>query len=140
MSTYRWCTIERFRSSSKRPACTHKSARGCRWGFVIDLPARDGGRRHQHREQTFKTEQEAKEAKGVLLERLRHGETLDRRRTVADELRESLAGKRGLKASTRAGYEAHLRNFLIPALGDLPLDKLRPAHIDAMVRASRQAS
>ncbi|MEI4273892.1 site-specific integrase [Klenkia sp. LSe6-5] len=35
-----------------------------------------------------------------------------------------------LRESTRAGYEGHLRRYLVPLLGRHRLDKLRPEHID----------
>lgn len=115
MTVYRHCRVDGARSSVNRKACTHRPADGCRWGFVVDLPAGPGGKRRQHREQTFLLEREAKAAQRALLARLDRGEAVDRRRTVGDELLEALAGKRSLKPSTRAGYEGHLRK--LPAAG-----------------------
>jgi len=145
VTVYKACAVEGTRSSSKRdsatgallrPPCDHKPPRGCRWAFVVDLPSGADGKRRQHREQTFSTKGAAEEAQRALLSRVDRGESLgDRGRTVEAELRAALRGNRDLKATTRAGYEAHLTNYILPALGGLRLDKLRTSHVDEMVRA-----
>ena len=43
-------------------------------------------------------------------------------------------GKQSLRESTRQSYEVHVRRYLKPHLGDLPLVELRPAHIERMYR------
>lgn len=56
----------------------------------------------------------------------------DRVPTVAEWLHhwlDVIAADR-LRESTRAGYEGHLRRYLIPLLGRHRLDKLRPEHVD----------
>ena len=45
-----------------------------------------------------------------------------------------LTGKQSLRESTRQSYEVHVRRYLKPHLGDLPLVDLRPAHIEPMDR------
>ena len=46
-----------------------------------------------------------------------------------------LAGKQSLRPSARPSYELHIRKYLVPHLGDLPLSELRPGHIERMYRA-----
>lgn len=54
--------------------------------------------------------------------------------TVGEYLDEWLWGKQSLRPSTHAAYEAHVRRYLAPMLGGLPLDQLRPVHIERMYR------
>ena len=46
-----------------------------------------------------------------------------------------LAGRRTIRKSTRRSYEAHVRLYLKPHLGHLPIDRLRVVHIAAMFDA-----
>ena len=54
--------------------------------------------------------------------------------TVGDYLEAWLTGKRSLRPSTYASHEAHVRRYLVPYLGQLPLDGLRSHHIERMYR------
>jgi len=54
--------------------------------------------------------------------------------TLADYLTEWLAGLT-VEATTIASYESHIRVHIIPHLGHLPVDKIRPRHIRAMLQA-----
>lgn len=53
--------------------------------------------------------------------------------TLADYLTEWLAGLT-VEANTIASYESHIRVHIIPHLGHLPVDKIRPRHIRAMIQ------
>lgn len=55
---------------------------------------------------------------------------LDRSQTTGDYLESWFAGKRALRESVRRSYEGHLNNWLIPQLGDVPLDRLSADHIN----------
>ncbi|MFC7731150.1 site-specific integrase [Actinomadura keratinilytica] len=52
--------------------------------------------------------------------------------TLAAWLEDWLAGKRTLKASARLAYRKHMDHWLIPHLGEIPLDKLRAEHIGGL--------
>jgi integrase len=67
--------------------------------------------------------------------RLGLGLALDRSQTVGEWLDLWLANKKKAKKrdSTLDSYEGHVRNFLRPALGDIPLDRLQPEHIHDML-------
>ena len=58
----------------------------------------------------------------------------DRAETVGEYLEEWLWGKQSLRPSTHAAYETHIRRYLAPRLGGLPLEQLRPVHIERMYR------
>jgi integrase len=53
--------------------------------------------------------------------------------TVGSWLDQWLAGKRKLRESTAETYATHIRIYLNPMLGQVPLDRLRAEHIDEMV-------
>jgi integrase len=67
--------------------------------------------------------------------RLGLGLELDRSQTVGEWLEEWFAGKRKLRESTARGYRQHLDHYLIPILGDFPLDRLSAMHISDMFDA-----
>ncbi|MGI5214874.1 tyrosine-type recombinase/integrase [Plantactinospora sp. CA-290183] len=51
---------------------------------------------------------------------------------LAEYLRQWHTSRRKIEATTALSYESHLRIHLIPHLGQIPLDKLRIDHIEAM--------
>ena len=65
----------------------------------------------------------------------RPGDLVDPRRWRT-YLEEWLWGKQSLRPSTHASYETHVRRYLVPYLGKLRLDGLRPVHIERMYRES----
>ncbi|WP_431728472.1 tyrosine-type recombinase/integrase [Verrucosispora sp. TAA-831] len=66
--------------------------------------------------------------------RLRAGGPLTDAPTVAQHLTTWLTGLQ-IDENTTRGYESHVHKHLIPHLGDIPLDKLRPRHIKDMFAA-----
>ncbi|MGH4009926.1 MAG: tyrosine-type recombinase/integrase [Pseudonocardiaceae bacterium] len=63
------------------------------------------------------------------------GLDLDRMPTVGEWLERWLAGRKTLRKGTVRSYSIHIRRWLIPQLGHLPLDKLTVDHIAAMFDA-----
>ncbi|HZN70117.1 MAG TPA: site-specific integrase [Micromonosporaceae bacterium] len=55
--------------------------------------------------------------------------------TLAEYLPRWLKGRKTLKKGTWRSYEAHIRLYLIPYLGQYRIDRLRSGHIDAMYDA-----
>ncbi|MEV2279483.1 tyrosine-type recombinase/integrase [Nocardiopsis sp. NPDC049922] len=55
--------------------------------------------------------------------------------TVAQWLKEWLDGKPDLALKTRASYEGHIRNYLVPHLGATRLDKLTSCRVEEMFAA-----
>jgi hypothetical protein len=58
--------------------------------------------------------------------------------TVGEFLTGWLAGKGKLKPSVRRSYQAHLSNYLVPLLGEIPVSKLRAEHIADMFATIRE--
>ncbi|MEV8014985.1 tyrosine-type recombinase/integrase [Streptomyces sp. NPDC086554] len=68
----------------------------------------------------------------VLRRKVLFGQPLDEQMTVGEWLAEWLTAKADLRATTRRSNESHLRLYLIPYLGEVQLDRLRVAHVQAM--------
>src|SRR4051812_29536517 len=113
----------------KRPDGTYS-----RWYAVIDLPKGSDGRRRQ-RTSSHDTKKDAQAWLAQRVLELRAGEAYDSKLTVVQYLEEWLAGKQGLRPSTRQAYETHVRLLLEPALGHLKLLDLRSHHIEATYQA-----
>ena len=54
--------------------------------------------------------------------------------TVGEYLENWLWGKQSLRPSTHAAYESHVRRYLVPMLGTIPLAELGPVHLERMYR------
>jgi integrase len=58
--------------------------------------------------------------------------------TTAEYLQQWLAGRRGLADKTMRGYRDHITKYLIPHLGNVPIQSLRTSHVQAMFAALEQ--
>lgn len=60
----------------------------------------------------------------------------DAKRTVQEYLEEwvEIHGKANLRPSTYAGYKCHIKNHIVPYIGQVPLKKVTPAMIDNMLQ------
>jgi integrase len=52
--------------------------------------------------------------------------------TMADYLTRWLACRKKIKKGTHRSYEGHIRLYLVPYLGEIRIDRLRPGHLEAM--------
>jgi integrase len=110
------------------------------WRVVYDLaPDAEGNRRQSSK--TFATK---RQADAFLTERQRERDTgtaLDPTRLTASELVTRWLDTRAgdLRATSEATYRGWLRKHLDPALGSVPIQKLSPAHVAALMAALRQA-
>jgi integrase len=71
-------------------------------------------------------------------QRIRGGGSLDDPPTVAVYLTDWLTNLEqagSIAGASMRAYESHIRVHLIPQLGDIPLDQLRPRHVRAMLAA-----
>jgi integrase len=104
--------------------------RGAAWRLRYDLPPDAFGAR-QRRSATFKgTRKEAESQAAQLLATIANGVDIDPSKvTIADHLRAWLGGPHGLSAKTVERYRDLGEQQVIPFLGGLTLQKLRPAHV-----------
>lgn len=108
------------------------------WSIVYDLPPGADGKRKQKRE-TFRGTKKAAEA--MLAQRLHEierGAYIEpAKMTVAKWLAQWLQeAQPNLGRQTYVRYEQIVRTHLNPAIGPIPLEKLRPAHIQAHYAAA----
>lgn len=114
------------------------------WTYAIDLPPGEGGRRRYRRKGGFDTQRDAQAALDELRARVRIDDEYDPTSTLtvaawldhwlsekAKDTGSSAAGKK-VRRSTARSYQIHIERYLKPALGHLPLDRLRAGHISAM--------
>jgi integrase len=102
-------------------------------GKLLDLAGRDRARRAEIAELLLATVRAGKPLPHVdtIRQRIQADVPLEQAPTVAAYLTEWLAGLT-VDENTVRGYESHVRMHLIPHLGHLRLDKLKPRHIKAM--------
>jgi integrase len=111
---------------------------GTRWMFVVDLPG-PSDHRKQVRRRGFATKKEAHEELTRLRSDVQRGTFVQRRRTTVGEYLEKwLVGRvaAGRRASTIDGYRQTLHFNLVPALGSVELQALRPTSTRSTVSCS----
>jgi hypothetical protein len=109
--------------------------RGQSWRLRYDLEPDASGAR-QRRSATFTgTKAEAQAQAAKLLATIANGVDVDPSKlTVADHLRAWLSGPHGLSAKTVERCRDLAEHQVIPILGGLSLQKLRPAHVADLAR------
>jgi integrase len=101
------------------------------WYFSADLPSAAGERRRVRRG-GFAT----RAAAAAALEALASPAAApERELTTGEWLRRWLASRVSLRASTARSYAAHVRGYLVPYLGGIPLAVLTPGDVQAMFTA-----
>jgi integrase len=110
------------------------SRKNKRWYVQIDVPAGPDGKRRRRGVGGFKTKREAKAAEAEALRRIRDGVFVEPSRlTVGAYLTEvwlpSMASQ--VRATTLGGYRHNVRAYLVPRLGDIPLQRLTAARVGA---------
>jgi integrase len=105
------------------------------WYLRVELARPTGGSRRQRREKFVGTKVEALKRLRELLREVEMGGYADSARlSVADVAHRWLETKEHrLAASTFAFYAGHVRLYIIPTLGSLRAETLRPAHIEAAI-------
>jgi integrase len=116
--------------------------RGSTWTVVFDEPRADG-RRRQRSKGGFRTRKDAERYLREQLVSLDAGTYMaPHKLTVATYLAEHwlpAMQARGLRPSTLARYESHVRCAITPALGRLPLQALMPTHLNKLYGDLRTA-
>lgn len=123
----------------RRSMPTKKAANEFRSGVyaILDLAQGDRQAREKLGDLVFSSTNRGGQLPPIadVRRRLGHGLALDRSQTVGDWLDLWVANKRKAKKrdSTLDSYESHIRNYLKPCLGEVPLDRLQPEHIHDML-------
>ena len=109
------------------------------WYFQAELVAGRDGARRRKRQGGFATQREAQAALVDLLDRVQKRTHVDAgKQSVGEYLDLWLAGKVGLRSSTRRSYEEHLRLYLKPGLAHHRLADLDATAIEDLYAALRQ--
>lgn len=111
------------------------------WQFVTSLPS-VAGKRRQLRKGGFTTKREASAELAKVVSQVTSGDYRDDgRQTLRQYLQAWLERQTedGMRASTARGYRAYVVNDITPALGDVRLGALTPAHVDGFIRELRRS-
>jgi integrase len=110
--------------------------RGTSWSYVIRVPDPATGVTKPRWVGGFATEQDAKAARDEARVRSRRGEYVNRSTsTVADYLAEwADAHAAAVKPKTLAGYRHDIDHYIVPRIGRMRLQALRPAVISKLYR------
>ena len=110
--------------------------RGASWSYVIRVPDPATGVTKPRWVGGFATEQDAKAARDEARVKARRGEYVNRSTsTVADYLAEwAEAHAAAVKPKTLAGYRHDIDRYIVPRIGRMRLQALRPAVISKLYR------
>lgn len=104
------------------------------WYFTVELTRGPGGQRRRFRHGGYRTRQAAERALAELMPP--GGDPgSDPLLSTGEWLQRWLVDRQGLRPTTRRAYAAHLRLYLLPHLGRIPLCVLAPHHVQAMFTA-----
>jgi integrase len=110
------------------------SRKNKRWYVLVEVPAGPDGKRRRRGVGGFKTKREAKAAEAEALRRIRDGMFVEPSRlTVGAYLTEMWLPSMGsqVRATTLGGYRHNVRAYIVPRLGDIPLQRLTTARVGA---------
>jgi integrase len=105
-----------------------------RWYVLVDVPTGPDGKRRRRGVGGFKTKREAKAAEAEALRRIRDGVFVEPNRlTLGTYLTEmwlpSMANQ--VRPTTLGGYRHNVRAYILPRLGNIPLQRLTTARVSA---------
>jgi integrase len=118
----------------KRCTCTPEQRKKCKhpWAFVIDVGRDDvTGKRKQKWKSGFRTRAEAEQAMREALADLDGGrDPFPKKMTVRDFFTQWLKHwETQVRPKTLAGYRTLVHEHVLPVIGNLRMDVVRPAHI-----------
>lgn len=117
-------------------------ARGTAYLVRVEFPPDPVNGKRRQRSKSFKTKKEAEKALSQWLVEIEQGVAIDTDRlTVAELFDHWLEAFKGTnpKARTVIEYERIIRGRIIPGIGQLPVQQLRPLQIDAFYAQLREA-
>ena len=136
-ATFKRCTCDPLTDAmGRRIICRKKHGT---WWYQHDLPPGADGSRRRARAGGFSTEKAAAQAMQESISGCARGERIETVRVTAGEFFEQwLATKGTLRSSTRRSYEEHIRLYLKPGLGHVPLNDVREHDVERLYAAMRQ--
>ena len=110
----------------------HTRKRGKKWAFVIDDVRHEDGRRRQRWHSGFRTKREAEDALVRAVSQFQDGAYIATNRVTVGEWITRWLTRADRRPSTQALYEMLARNYIIPALGPIRVQKLTTASVNAL--------
>jgi integrase len=132
---YRRCSCRDAAGRQLGQACPRLVADGKHgsWYFAVDLPG-EAGKRKTMRRGGFATKAAASKALADVTSRAARGVRVDDRETVASFLGRWLQVKAGeAKPTTLRSYRAHVDKVIVPAIGHIPIERLRAEHVEQLL-------
>jgi integrase len=106
--------------------------RGKAWAVLVERGSAADGTRRRLYKGGYRTKSEAKQAEVAFKSQLMAGTYVDRSSIkVSDYFDSWLLQQHGLKPTTLAGYRSHVVNHVVPRLGEVRLQELSPAMLNA---------
>lgn len=107
--------------------------RGTTWSAMWDEPRLADGKRRQRKKGGFLTKKEAQTYLTTVLASLeRQTYVRPEKLTLAGFLTERWLPSLNVRPSTQRAYESHVRNYLVPRLGHVPLQRLSRTDVRAL--------
>jgi integrase len=106
------------------------------WEFIVDIGRHPvTGRRCQKSKSSFATRGDAERALREFIEFTEGGNPFPERTVLADQLSRWLEYERarGIRPRTLNAYEGYIRRDILPVIGDLEIEKIRPGHVRAVL-------
>ncbi|MCI0687042.1 MAG: site-specific integrase [Sporichthyaceae bacterium] len=115
--------------------------RGSTWSYVVRVADPESGRTRPKWVGGFATEDEAKAARDEARVAARRGEYVDRSAlTVREFLTEWIDGHAAtVKPGTASGYRYDIEHYIVPRIGGLRLQSLRPAMLSRLYRELQES-
>ena len=131
-NVFKWCTTCRRAVRDRR--CTNPECTGTRtvWSFVIDLGRGGDGKRRRAFRSGFETKQAAEQAQAELIAEKLSGYTPPSKLTLETFLLDRWLPRTRTSAKTRSDRESHMRVYVIPRIGGLPLQMVTGDHLTKM--------
>lgn len=129
----------RDQRSAKSRRAHRRRAEEQHWELVVSGGYAIAGKRVQKRRTFVGTKEAAEEALRAFLDEVKGGAVCDARLTLGEYIVSWMDDKRteGLAYNTLRRYESMNRFYITPALGAIPIAKLRPAHVKDALRIWR---
>ncbi len=131
-SVYKRCTKCRRAVSGRR--CANAGCNGTRvvWAFVIDLGQGGDGKRQRALRSGFETKQAAERAKAELIAETLSGYVAPSKLALGSYLLDRWLPRTRTSPKTRSDRETHMRVYVIPRIGGLPLQSVTGDHLTEM--------
>ncbi len=106
--------------------------RGSTYSVVLDLGRGPDGKRQRKWHSGYRTKKEAEKARIELLARVDQGAYVEPSRLafLREQWLPSLTGQ--VRPTTLHAYRTNLERYIVPAIGNLTLQRLTPAHLNAV--------